>query len=84
MNIFGLTKSDSYENYLNKFKKLGIYDDLIYFNNKYQEICDDNHLIIYKDDIINNTKNTINKINLFFGMPYVSSNIILSKERYVP
>lgn len=84
MGMFGLTRYDSYEKYLDQFKQLGIYDDLVYFNSKYKGIQDDNHLIIYKDDIINKTNETINKINLFFGMPHVSSNILLSKERYVP
>jgi len=83
MNIFQLKKNDTYETYLTKFKELYLYEDLVNFNKRYEEIKSKNHLIIYKDDIVNNTDETINKINDFFGFQK-RKNIKLLKERFVP
>ena len=82
MNIFELKKTDTYDTYFAKFKKFGLYEDLVNFNKRYEEIQSCNHLIIYKDDIINNTEITLNKINHFFGFKK-KSNIKLHKKRYV-
>lgn len=83
MNKFGLKQSDTYKRYLETFIKFGLYQDLVNFNQRYEEIQSCNHLIIYKDDIINDTDTTINKINEFFGFPK-KTNINLQKKRYVP
>ena len=83
MNKFQLKKSDTYDTYLATFMKFGLYEDLVNFNKRYEEIQSCNHLIIYKDDIINDTDITLNKINDFFGFQK-TSNIKLLKKRYVP
>jgi hypothetical protein len=75
---FKFCKSD--EQWLKKAKEIGLYDDLIKFNELWEK-NDSDKLIVYYDDLIKEPKKEINRIEEYLGLP-VSNNVKLSRMRY--
>lgn len=77
-------KAQSEDEWVKIAKDCGLMDDLEMFYNKWKaesERDPKTHLLIYYQDLINDTKNTINKIENFFGLS-VTQNVILAKKRF--
>jgi hypothetical protein len=68
------------KDWIDKAKKIGLFDDLFNFNQRWKK-DDSDKLIIYYDDLIKNPKKEINKIEKYFGLPQ-SKKVVLSKKRY--
>lgn len=63
--------------------EVGLKADLDYFNDQWRLLNNDpNTLIIEYDDLIKNTKNTLNKIELFFGLSITEGPVKLKKVNY--
>lgn len=69
--------------WINKSTECGLLNDLEYFHNKWvKESQNKNTMTIEYVDLIENTKETINKIEDFFSLPITKSKITLERSRY--
>jgi hypothetical protein len=62
-------------------ENIGLLDELKNFHNTWSTINDEK-LIVQYDELIADPKNTINSIELYFGLKRTNQKITLSKERY--
>jgi hypothetical protein len=62
-------------------ENIGLWDELSKFYKTWMEINDEK-LIIQYEDLIKDPKQTINSIELYFGLVKTHQRIILAKERY--
>jgi hypothetical protein len=62
-------------------ENIGLLNELRKFYHSWEEIHDEK-LIIQYNDLINDPKQTINSIELYFGLNKTDEKIVLAKERY--
>lgn len=71
------------EEWINKSKRDGLYPDLEFFIKNWRNNADPkNTLFIEYNEYLNNTKETINRIEKFYGLPITSTDVSPIKARY--
>lgn len=70
------------EEWLNTAAGNGLWSDLQYFHDRWLKEAGPTSCIITYRNVVNRTKETINKIEAFWGLPITQENIVLAKRRY--
>lgn len=73
---------DSVEGWINRAEEIGLLEDLNFFYDGWNAEEDESTIKISYNDITQNTAETIQYIEMFFGLKKVSNYTELSKKRY--
>lgn len=70
------------EDWLNTAAENGLWSDLQFFHDQWLKEAGPNSCIITYANVVNHTRQTINKIEAFWGLPITRKNIVLAKVRF--